>query len=150
MVGGLVENQEIDRLQEQADHSQSAALTAAEHLHLLIRSLATKHKGTQYVVDAQADIALRHIVDGLEHGETLVEQLRLVLGEIAYLHIMAHLQVALKGNLAHDTFHQRGFALTVLTHEGHFLTTLDGEVHMVEDHMIIRLLHLVADHGIVT
>ena len=107
MIGRLVENQQIDGLQEQAYHSQSATLSTTEHLHFLIRLLATKHKGTQDVIDAQAYLSLRHIVNRLEDGEVLVQQLCLVLGKIAYLYVMSYLQMTIKGNLAHDTFHQR-------------------------------------------
>lgn len=75
MVGGLIENQEVDGFQQQTDHCQSTAFPAAKNLHLLIRSLSTKHKSSKYIIDAQADITLRHIVDGLEDRQRLVEQL---------------------------------------------------------------------------
>ena len=150
MIGRLVENQQVDRLQQQTDDGQTAAFASAEHFHTLVTLLASKHEGTQNVVDAQSDFTLRHMVDGLKHGEALVQLLSLVLCEIAYLHIMANLEVAVKGNLAHDTLHQGRFALTVLADKGHLLATLDGQVNMVENHMSIFLPHLVADDGIVT
>ena len=107
VVGGLVENQEVDGFQQQADHGQTAALTATEHFYALLRGFAAKHKGAEYVVDSQSDITLGHIVDGLKHSETLIQQLCLILGKIANLHIVPHLERALEGNLAHDTLHQR-------------------------------------------
>ena len=149
MVGGLVENQEVDRLQEQANHGQATTLAATEHLDFLVGCLATKHKGTEDIIDTQTDVSLCHIIDGLEHGEILIEQLCLVLCKIANLHVMPHLQRTLEGNLAHDTFHQGRFSLTVLTYESNLLTALDGEVHVVEDDTVVGFLHLVADHGIV-
>ena len=62
---------------------------------------------------------------------------------------MSHLQRTLEGNLAHDTFHQSRFSLTVLTYESHLLTALDGEVDMVEDNAVVGFLHLVADNGVI-
>ena len=107
MVGRLVEYQQVNRFEQQADHSQTAALAAAEHLHLLVAGFTSKHEGSQNIVDAQTNLTLRHIVDGLENRQLLVQQLRLVLGEIAYLHVVAYLQMTLERNLVHDTLHQR-------------------------------------------
>ena len=87
----------------------------------------------------------------LEHGKILIEQLCLILGEIADLDIMSHLQLTCEGNLSHDTFHEGGFALTVLTHKGHFLTSFNSQCHMIENGMgAIVLTHLVADDRIVS
>ena len=63
---------------------------------------------------------------------------------------MTYLEIARKRNLAHDTLHQSRFTLAVLTYECHFLATLDGKGHMVEDGMIaIILSHLIADDRII-
>ena len=63
---------------------------------------------------------------------------------------MAHLQVSVKGYLAHDALHQRRLTLTILTHKGHLLATLDGEVDIREDGMgTIVLADVLADDGIV-
>ena len=51
MVGRLVEDKEVDRREQQAYHSQPAALTATEHLHPFLRGLAAKHKRTEDIVD---------------------------------------------------------------------------------------------------
>ena len=149
MVRRLVENQQVHGLQQQADHRQATTLTTAQHLHLLVRRFAAKHKGTQYVVDFQAHLAFSHIVYRLEHGQRLVQQLCLVLGKIAYLYVMPYLQVAVERNLAHDALHQCRLSLAVLTHKGHLLAAFDGQVHMVEHQMIVFLSDLVADNRIV-
>src|SRR3712207_64715 len=91
MVGRLVENQQVDRLQEQLYHGQTAAFAAAKHLYLLLRSLSTKHKRSQQVVDTEPHIARGHTVDGIVNADFLVEKLGLILCEIAYLDIMAYL-----------------------------------------------------------
>ena len=153
MVRRLVEDEQIDGFQQQANHCQSAALATREHFHFLLRLLAAKHEGTQNVVDAQTDVASSHAVDSIEDCQALVEQLCLVLCEIAYLHVVPYLQIPVERNLVHDALHQCRFSLAVLSHEGHFLAALDGEVHVVEDQMralvAIHFLHLVANHRIV-
>ena len=64
---------------------------------------------------------------------------------------MSHLQVSVKRYLAHDALHQRRLTLTILTHEGHFLATLDGQVDIRENGMgTIVLADILADNGIVT
>ena len=151
MVGGLIENQEIDGFQQQTDHCQSTAFPAAKNLHLLIRSLSTKHKGSKYIIDAQADITLRHIVDGLEDRQRLVEQLCLVLGEITNLDIMSDFQVTIKRNLSHDTLHKGRLTFTVLSHECDFLTSLDRQVDVREYRMVaVRFPDILTNDGIVT
>ena len=149
VIRGLVQNQQVYRFQQQAYHGQTTSLATTQHLHTLVRCLATKHKGTQYVVDAQTNVVFRHIVYGLEYRQTLVQQLGLVLGKVAYLHIVPYFQVTLEGNFTHDTLHQRRLTLSVLSHKGHLFTSFDGQVHVVKHQMGIGLLHLVADDGIV-
>ena len=107
VVRGLVEYQQVHGFQQQLNHRQTAALATAEHLYFLVSILAAEHERTEYVVDTQADIALGHVVDGLKHRQLFVQQLRLVLGKVAYLDIVAHLQLSVKRNLAHDALHQR-------------------------------------------
>ena len=130
MVRRLVEDEQIDGFEQQANHCQSAALATREHFHFLLRLLAAKHEGTQNVVDAQTDVASSHAVDSIEDCQALVEQLCLVLCEIAYLHVMSDLQRSIEGNLAHDALHQRRLSLTVLAHKGHLLTTFQREGHI--------------------
>ena len=150
MVGRLIENQEIHRFEQELDHRQTTALSSTQHLDILLGSFATKHKGTQQIVHLETHLTGSHIVDGLEDGKLLVEQLCLVLCEITNLHVMTYLEIARKRNLAHDTLHQSRFTLAVLTYECHFLATLDGKGHMVEDGMIaIILSHLIADNRII-
>ena len=107
MVGRLIENQQVYRLQQQTDHRQATSLSTTEHFHFLVRLLATKHEGAKDIVDTQTDLALRYVVDGLENGEVLVEQLCLILGKIANLDVVAHFQFACIWNLAHNTLHER-------------------------------------------
>ena len=104
MVGRLVEYQQVDRLKQQAYHGQAASFATAEHLHLFLRFFASEHECTQNVVDAQSDVSFGHMVDGVEHGLFFIEKLCLVLGKIAYLHVVSNFQRTRKGNFVHDTF----------------------------------------------
>ena len=150
VIGRLIENQEVDRLQQQFNHGQPAALASTQHLDEFLAGLPSKHESTQEVVYLQPDVARSHLVNRLEDSEILIQQLGLVLGEISYLHVMAYLQGSRERNFAHDTLHQRGFSLSVLTHESHFLTPLNGHGDMAEYDMVtIRFAYLIAYHGIV-
>ena len=133
VVRRLVENEQVHGFQQQANHRQPAALTARQHFYFFIRLLAAEHKRTENVVDAQADFAACHSVDGLENGERFVEQLRLILGEVTDLHVVADFQISLKRNLAHDTLHKRGFSLTILADECHFFTAFQRKIDVGKD-----------------
>ena len=135
MVRRLVENEQVHGFEQQANHRQPTALTARQHFYALIALLAAEHKCTEDVVDAQADVAPRHVVDGLENGQRFVEQLRLILGEVADLHVVPDFQCPIKRNLAHDTLHKRGFSLAVLADESHFLAAFEGEGRVFKNQM---------------
>ena len=62
---------------------------------------------------------------------------------------MTHLHFSVEGYLVHDALHHGGLSLAVLAHEGNLLATLYGEVHLVEDNVVVLLACLVADNGIV-
>ena len=47
------------------------------------------------------------MVDCIKDCQRPVEQLCLILCKIAYLHVMAYLEVAGKGDFAHDALHKR-------------------------------------------
>src|SRR3712207_4362446 len=90
MVGRLIENQQVDRLQEQLYHGQTAAFAAAKHLYLLLRRFSAKHERPQQVIDAKPHVARSHTVDGVVNTDVLIEQLGLILREIAYLDVMSY------------------------------------------------------------
>ena len=150
VVGRLVEYQQVHRFQQQTYHGQTTAFAAAEHLDTLVTLLAAKHESTQNGIDAHTDFTFGHIVNRLKHRQALVQQLCLILSKIAYLHVMANLQISLKGYLVHDTLHERRLTFTVFAHESHLLTTLNGQVDVVEDEVVVSLPHLIANHRIVT
>ncbi len=149
VVGGLVEDEQVDGFEEEANHGQTAPFAARKHLDGLVGSFAAEHERTQYVADLGADVAHGHAVDGVEHREVLVEELGLVLGKISDFDPIAHLQFAVVGDLSHDALDERRLALAVASHEGHFLAALDGQFDVVEDDVVVSLAHIVADDGIV-
>ena len=150
VVGRLIENEEIHRFEQELDHRQSAAFSSTQNLDKLLRSLAAKHEGAQEIVHLQTHFACCHIVDSLEDGKILIQELRLILGEITNLHIMTNLESSGERNLTHDTFYQGRLTLAVLTHESHLLATLDGKGNMVEDGVgAVILAHLIADDRII-
>ena len=65
VVGWLIEYQQIDRLQQELDHRQTTAFSTTQHLHIFFRSLASKHKGTQQVIDFETHFTSCHTVDGI-------------------------------------------------------------------------------------
>ena len=74
----------------------------------------------------------------------------MVLGEIAYLHIVSNGELSIEGNLTHDAFNQRGLSLAVLSHEGHFLAALQDEIDVGEHLMLtIGLANILADNRVV-
>ena len=151
MIGRLVENQEVDGFQEQLDHCQATALTSGKHLHLFVRSFAAKHKGAEDIANFQANIAFRHAVDRIKHGEFVVQQLGLVLRIVAYLDVVPKFELATVVYLRHDALYQRRLTFSILTYEGNFLTALNGEIDVVENLMIaVVFLHFVANDGIIS
>ena len=62
VIGRLVEDEEVDRFEQQPYHCEPASLSPAEHLDLLLRLLTAEHEGAEDIIDARAHIPLRHIV----------------------------------------------------------------------------------------
>ena len=89
MVGWLVEDQQIDGFEQQPDHGQATSLSAGKHAHFLVRRFAAEHKRAEDVANLRPYVARGHIVDGLKDGLRFVQELGLVLGEIANSDIVA-------------------------------------------------------------
>ena len=132
VVGGLIEDEQVDRLQQQPYHRQAAFLSTAQDLDLLVGILATEHESAQDVVDARAYVAHSHIVDSVMNSERFVEQLRLILSEITDFNVVPNLEFAVIGDFTHEALDQGGFARTVLADKCDLLTTLDGKRHVME------------------
>ena len=149
VVGRLVEDEKVDRLQQQLYHGQTAPLASAQHLHFLVRGLASEHEGTQYVAYLQPYVAHGSTVDGVEDRQLVVKQLCLVLGEVADADVVADGELPVEGNLAHDALDERRLALAVAPYEGHFLAPFEGEVDVGEDDVVaVGLAHVLADDGV--
>ena len=150
VVRRFVEDQQVVGLKEELEQSQARALTTAEDLDLLRRSFAAKHKGAEEILDLRADLALGYIVDSLEDGARLILDGRLILGEVADLHVMAKREDTFVLQLLHDTAHEGTLPFPVLPDEGNLVAALDHQVDIREDTLVAKgladALHL---HGIV-
>ena len=73
MVGGLVEDEKVDLLEQKFDHGQTAAFTTREYLDLLVGCLATKHEGSEDIAYLETDVAYGYTIDGVKHGELFIE-----------------------------------------------------------------------------
>ena len=137
MVGRFVQYQEVHGFQQEFDHCEAGTLSTGQHFHLLIGSFATEHESTKDVTYLQADIAYGYAVDGIKYCQTFIQELCLVLGEIADLYIMTEGELTgIVGDFSHDTLYQSGFTFTVLTYECHFLAAVYSQVDIVEDDMV--------------
>ncbi len=150
MIRRLVENQEIDRLQQQLNHRQPRPFTAGQHLHLLHRLFrSAKHESTQQITNLVPNLTLRHIVNRLEYRQVLIHQRCLVLCEISDLHIMPQRQRAVMLNLPHDTLHECRLTLTVLADESHFVSALNRQICVAEHRLLtVCLAYTVHNHRI--
>ena len=136
MVGRLIQNQEVDRLQQELYHGQTGTLTTGEHLHLLGRIVATKHECAQQILYLISDIPFRHIIDGLENRQFAIQKRSLVLGKIANHDIMTQRQGAAMLYLSHDALHHGRLTLTILTYKSHLIATLYRERSILENEMV--------------
>jgi hypothetical protein len=133
VVGGLVEDQQVNGFEEEADHGQAGAFASREDGHLFVDVFAGEEERPQEVADFGADVAHGHPVDGLEDRQGGVEAFGLVLGEITYFDVMAGAGRAVVGDFPQDDAGQGSFPLAVAAHEGHLLPSFNGEVDVVED-----------------
>ena len=59
-------------------------------------------------------------------------------------------QLAFERNLIHNTLHQGRLTFAVLSHKRHLFPAVDGQVHIVEHHVVtVCFLHILANHRIV-
>ena len=137
MVGRFVQYQEVHGFQQEFDHCEAGTLSTGQHFHFLIRSFTAEHKGTEDITYLRADIAYGYAVDGIKYSQAFIQELCLVLSEVTDLYIMTEGELTgIVGDFSHDTLYQGGFTFTVLTYERHFLTTVYGQVDIVEDDMV--------------
>ena len=147
MVRWFVEDEEIHGFKQQTNHCETRTFAARQHLNFLVRSLAAEHERAEDVADAGSYVAASHTVNGVKDSQFGVEQLCLVLCEIAYLSVMPHLKRSIEGYLAEYALYESGFALAVLSHERHLLASADGEVYVGDDGVIIAFAQVLDDKG---
>ena len=74
MIGGLVKDEEIHRLQQQLQDGETCAFAAREHLHLLCRFFSSEHESTEQIAYLVAYLTLCHVVNSLKYGQLAVEK----------------------------------------------------------------------------
>ena len=133
VVGRLVEQEDVVGFEQEAHHSEARAFAAGEDAHLLVHVVAGEEERPEDVPKLFADFAYCHAVDGVEDGEFRVEQVCLVLGEVADVDVVPDAHFAGEGDFAHNHLDQRGFAFAVFADEGDFLAAAHLEVDALED-----------------
>ena len=135
MVGGLIEYEQVARLQQESYHRQTASFASGEDFHFLVGSLSAEHECAEDVADFCPYITHRHVINGLKDREVPVQQRRLVLGEISDLDVVSDLERAHVIQLTHDTFDECGFTFAVLADKGYFFASADGKSNIMKDIM---------------
>ena len=146
VVGRLIEDQQVTGFEQQSDHCQTASFTSAEHFHFLFGGLTAEHERAQYITNLGADIAYRHIIDGIEHRQVLIQQSGLILCKIANLHIVPDLKRTHIIELPHDALDEGRFTFSVLTHKRHLLASANGERHVMKHIVLAKVLAQVFDY----
>ena len=135
VVGGLVEQQQVDRLQQQPRQRHAHALAAGQHAHRLVDVIRVEQEGAQQVADLLLLVGCRRGMHGLQHRESGIELPLLVLREVGLA--QAHRPPDRAGARllrAGQGPHQRGLARAVLAHHGQPVVALhlqvDSRVHL--------------------
>ena len=137
MVGGLVEAEQVVALEHQFGHSQARSLASAQHGNPLVYVFPTEKELGQQVPQLGTYVPHRNAVKGAEHRLGLVQDIFLILGEIAAIDIVAKLR--LSGNrveFPHDNSHHSGLTLAVAPHESHLLPSLDFDIGIAEYYLL--------------
>ena len=87
MIGRLIEYQKVHWLKQELYHGQASLLAARKDLDLFVGCLSAEHERPEDIPDLGTHVARSHIIYRVEHRQFPVEQLGLILREIAYLHI---------------------------------------------------------------
>src|SRR5207253_633564 len=90
VVGGLVEHEQVHRLEEQLREREARLLATGEDAHAFEDVIALKQERAEKRPELGADIAGGHRVEGLEHGAARIEILRLMLREVADRNVVPH------------------------------------------------------------
>ena len=150
VIGWFVQNQQIDRLQQQFDHGQSGALSTGEYFYLFVDIVPAKHKCAEQILDLRPDISHSYIIDRLENGQLFVEQGSLILCKIANQRVVTECKFATELYLPHQCLHQCRFAFSVFSYKCELLASFNRKRNMAENQMIVVTLgQLIGDDRIV-
>ena len=117
MVGGLVEQQEVSRIQGKPRQRQPVLLSPAEHLHPLEHLVAGELEDPKQGPELADGPGWRPGLHLLQHGPSRREALQDVLGEVVQNDLLPQLE---RASVAHQAsrqdLEQRALAATVRAH----------------------------------
>ncbi len=139
VVRRLVQQDEIRRTHQHACQRITIALAAAQHAKCLEHIIAREEECAEQVAQLSRRNLRRRAADVFQHLCVWIEHFVLVLREIVGQHIVAVADSAF-GRIFHLRQHadQRRFARAVRAHQRDAVTTLDGEVYVLQD--LLRLV----------
>ena len=133
VVGGLVEDQEVARVQEHLGEGQPVALAARQHAHPLVDVVAAEEEAAEDVADHRHHLHGAGRAHLLVDGVGRVEHGRLVLGEVVGDHLVPGDADARVGPVyAGQDPHQRRLAGAVGADERDAVAALHHQVHVLE------------------
>ena len=132
VVGRLIEDQYIQRLEEQTANAKARFLSAGEYLHLFVHGVPAEEESAKYVSDFLAHFARCHSVDCVEDGSVLVEQFGLVLRIVSEVDVRAAAEVPGAIFDSGQYLRKGGFALAVFADEANFLAAFYFEINTIE------------------
>ena len=121
-------------MQHEAGHSEAGALSAGKYVYAFVYVFATEEELGKDVAQFGAYVTDGDAVQRAEYSFVLVQYFFLVLRVITNVYVMADAGFSAKGlQFSGHNAHERGFALTVASHQSDLLSTLDFYVCIPEN-----------------
>ncbi len=144
VVGRLVEQQAVDRAKQELGERQPVALPARQDGGRLLDGVPAEEKRAEEVAQPRHHVVgcdRHHLIEDVLRG---IEDVRLVLREVAELDVVADLALAGGERLdAGEQLHERGLAGAVRSDERDALAALEREVEpLVDDELFVALAGL--------
>src|SRR5580704_11193964 len=134
VVGGLVEQQKVGRMQQQAQQGVASALAAGKNADLFENVFVGKEKTTEQAAQFGLGGARRGFAEIVKDAGGLVEFFVLILREVVGLDVVAEAKLAGGERLgASQQLDQRGFARAVHAHQRDAVAALDHEADVFKN-----------------
>ena len=151
MIGGLVEHQEVRRVEQHPRHGEPRLLAARQDPAALFDIVAGEPEAAGQGPERALAGLRKGILERLEDGALALEHIHGVLGEIAHLDAPADRNRPVVGiGRARHELQQRRLAGAVDAHDAPALPTPDGEIKpLVDAQAAIALVDVLQAHDIV-